>query len=155
MERRRSRRIRPTNDLHARVKATVPARIVDMSVAGAQIEVGSILRPSAECDIWIPDADGRPVRIRAEVRRCRAVGTTVLPGGERTVLYRAGLEFTDNGKAAKAAIEAQIAAAIPPDDSGWHPAPKRRGRIRIRINSEDIHRRVDEREAGEDRETRN
>jgi len=145
MERRRSRRIRPTNELQARVKATVPARIVDLSVTGAQIEVGCILRPSAECDIWIPDGGGRPVRVRAAVRRCRAIGTRELPGGDRAVLYRAGLEFTDNGRAAREAVEAQIAAAIPPDDSGWHPVPKRRGRIRIRINSDDIHRRVEER----------
>ncbi len=146
MERRRSRRIRPTNDLHARVKATVPARIVDLSVAGAQIEVDCILRPSAECDIWIPGPEGQPVRVRAEVRRCRAVGTRELPGGEKAVLYRAGLEFMDTRKEAREAVEAQIAAAIPPDDSGWHPAPRRRGRIRIRLNSEDIHRRLESHE---------
>ena len=146
MERRRSRRIRPSNELHARVKATVPARIVDLSVSGAQIEVGCILRPSAECDIWIPDERGTPVRVRAEVRRCRAVGTRELAGGDRAVLYRAGLEFTGDEEVARRAIEAQIAAAIPPDDSGWHPAPRRHGRIRVRINSEDIRRRMQDRE---------
>ncbi len=146
MERRSNRRVRPNEELLGRVKATVPARVVDLSVDGALIEVGCILRPSAECDLWIPGDGFQSVKLRAEVRRCRAIGVEELPGGERGMMYRAGLRFTALEPEARGALERHIAKNIPDDDSGAQPAKKPSGRIRIRINSEDIQRRLKERE---------
>lgn len=145
MERRKNRRIRPNQELLGKVKATVPARVVDLSVDGAQIEVGCILKPTAECDLWLPGDGRQSVKLRAEVRRCRATGVEELPGGERGMMYRAGLRFTALEPEARSALERHIAKSLPDDDSGEHPVKKRSGRIRIRINSEDIQRRLKER----------
>lgn len=148
MERRKSRRVRPAEELLGKVKATVPARILDLSVDGAQIEVGCILRPAAECDLWLPGEGNRSVKLRAEVRRCRAAGLQSLAGGDRVMVYRAGLRFEDLNAEARAAVERHIARNIPADDSGRQPTVKADGRVRIRINSEDIHRRLRERGEG-------
>ena len=71
MERRRSQRIPVPEDRFGRVKATVPARIVDISRHGVQLEVPAALRPAVECDLTLPAGAG-DVRIRARVQRCRA-----------------------------------------------------------------------------------
>ncbi len=148
MERRRSRRVRPVEELLGKVKATVPARILDLSVDGAQIEVGCILRPAAECDLWLPGDGDRGVKLRAEVRRCRAAGFQALPGGDRVMVYRAGLRFEALDAEARAALERHIARNIPADESGGQPRVKADGRVRIRINSQDIQRRLKERGSG-------
>ena len=124
MERRRNRRIRPNQELLGKVKATVPARVVDLSVDGAQIEVGCILRPTAECDLWLPGDGRQSVKLRAEVRRCRATGVKELPGGERGMVYRAGLQFTALDPEARSALERHVAQNIPDDDSGTYPVKK-------------------------------
>jgi hypothetical protein len=91
MERRRSERVPVPGDRFGRVKATVPARIVDISRHGVQLEVPAALRPAVECDLALP-VDGGDVRIRARVQRCRAMGFAG-NGNERKLVYRAGLEF--------------------------------------------------------------
>ena len=91
MERRRSQRVPVSGDRFGRVKATVPARIVDISRHGVQLEVPAALRPAVECDLALP-VDRRDLRIRAKVQRCRAMGFAG-DGHERKLVYRAGLEF--------------------------------------------------------------
>ncbi len=145
MERRKSPRVRPSEELQGKVKATVPAKIVDLSANGAQIEVSCILRPNAECDLWLPGGGKQPVKLRAVVRRSRAAGVQELPGGERGMMYRAGLQFSYLEPNARRVLERHIAENLP-DEGGGQPARKRSGRIRIRINSEDIQRRLKERE---------
>lgn len=91
-ERRRSERIIPNNELFGRVRATVPARILDISAAGVQVEIPTALRPSVECDFSIPDGTGL-MRLRARVRRCRAASLAEMNSDGRQMVYRAGLEF--------------------------------------------------------------
>jgi len=137
MERRRSQRIPVPEDRFGRVKATVPARIVDISRHGVQLEVPAALRPAVECDLTLPAGAG-DVRIRARVQRCRAMGLSG-SGGERKLVYRAGLEFVSIAESDRNALldlVDQLAAGSEP------PAPteRRRGPIKIRIASGAVRR---------------
>jgi hypothetical protein len=86
-ERRRSLRLVPPVEIEGTVGATVPARVVDLSSFGAQVEVDMRLRPGATCAMVLPAGDG-PLTLEVEVRRCRAVGVQ-----DARIVYRAGLEF--------------------------------------------------------------
>jgi hypothetical protein len=88
IERRRSQRVVPPSPFFGTVRAAEAARVVDLSVHGAQVEVPTPLRPATECSVSLPTGGG-PMRVRAHVRRCRAVRTS----GESGLAYRAGLEF--------------------------------------------------------------
>jgi hypothetical protein len=93
-ERRAVPRVEPKQPLDAKVMMNEPARILDISSRGAQIEVASSLQPSGPCDLRIRFAQGE-FAVHATVRRCRVsvvgAGTVDQPG----VIYRAGLEFDE------------------------------------------------------------
>jgi hypothetical protein len=91
-ERRAVPRVRPSLPLSARVMATQPARIIDISSRGAQIELASALQPSGPCDLRIEFAEGE-FAAHATVRRCHASGFDVDELHQSVILYRAGLEF--------------------------------------------------------------
>ena len=93
-ERRSVPRVVPKMPLDARVLASQPARILDISSRGAQVEVTTSLQPSGPCDLRIRFADGE-FAAHATVRRCRAAGFGVDDGNQPVVLYRAGLEFDE------------------------------------------------------------
>ena len=154
-ERRRAARHHIQDEVFGRVKATVPARIVDISPFGAQVEVPSALRPSVECDIWVPLEEGQ-VRIRARVLRCRAAamrheGT----GNGANLLYRAGLEFTE---LSQDDVDALRRAYPAPEDAppvsttegvAVEPRSRRHGPVKIRLSSEHIRKRVEDIERSE------
>jgi hypothetical protein len=148
-ERRKVARHHIEEDVFGKVKATVPARIVDISPFGAQVEVPSALRPSVECDIWLPIERGQ-VRVRARVLRCRAAA--MRPDGDdgANLLYRAGLEFV--GLSEKD-VEALQRAYPAPEDAPVvavkegrpvEPTRRRTGPVKIRLSSEDIRKRVED-----------
>jgi hypothetical protein len=91
-ERRAVPRVRPSGPLNAKVMATQPARIIDISSRGAQIEIASALQPSGSCDLRIEFAEGE-FAAHATVRRCNASGFGVDELKQSVMLYRAGLEF--------------------------------------------------------------
>jgi hypothetical protein len=91
-ERRSVPRVEPRQPLSARVKAFLPARIVDLSSRGVQLEVGASLRPQVPCDLRI-QLDQGEVIVRGVVRRCRAWGFGLDERDQRVLLYRAGFEF--------------------------------------------------------------
>ena len=93
-ERRAVPRVKPKQPLEAKVLAIQPARILDISSRGAQIEIANSLQPSGPCDLRIQFDDGE-FAARATVRRCRASGFGLDDKSERVVLYRAGLEFDE------------------------------------------------------------
>lgn len=93
-ERRAVPRVKPKQPLEAKVLAIQPARILDISSRGAQIEVANILPPSGLCDLRIQFAAGE-FAVHATVRRCRASGFGVDANNQTVVLYRAGLEFDE------------------------------------------------------------
>ena len=87
-------RVQPTQDLDARIMAVQPARIIDISSRGAQIEVVASLQPSGPCDLRIQFDDGG-FAVHAIVRHCRVSGFGLDGNNQQVVLYRAGLEFDE------------------------------------------------------------
>jgi len=92
-------------EIYARIKSSIPVRIVDVSRHGMQVEATSALPPSGECDIWLP-TDGGDIRTRVRVQRCRArfVQSKEFQG----LMYQAGIEFLDLDQAAKSALDTII-----------------------------------------------
>ena len=131
-ERRRSRRVPVPKDRFGRVKATVPARIVDISRHGVQLEVPAALRPAVECDLSLP-LGTRDLRIRARVQRCRAMGFAGTEENRRLV-YRAGLEFVAVPESEKEALFHLVEYLDAESESAESP-PRRKGPIRIKIDS--------------------
>ena len=131
MERRRSQRVPVSGDRFGRVKATVPARIVDISRHGVQLEVPAALRPAVECDLTLP-VDHQDLRIRARVQRCRAMGFAG-DDHDRKLVYRAGLEFVSVAQGDREALFRLV------ETLSEEPAGTRRGRddgpARINIES--------------------
>jgi hypothetical protein len=93
-ERRSEPRIELAEPLAAKVKASVPARVMDLSVNGVQLEIAQSLRPNVSCELRVK-LDGSEIGVRALVRRCRAIGFGFNELQQRVLLYRAGLEFQD------------------------------------------------------------
>jgi hypothetical protein len=142
-ERRRTERFNVEGDVFGRVKATVPARLVDISTQGAQVEVPSALRPAVECDVTVPTAAG-DLRLRARVQRCRAAAMKGPSSDNGVVLmYRAGLEFLELSEHDEKIIRSSFASA-----GGTTPAveQRRRGPIKIRLNADHIRKRLEESE---------
>jgi hypothetical protein len=159
-ERRSAPRVTPAQPLAAKLKSALPARVLDVSAGGIQLEVGTSLRPQADCELRVELPDGE-ITLRARVRRCRAWGFGLDDKDRRVLLYRAGLQFLEDEEGP---LELLRSTLLPPglDDEG-HPddkaghgeevtvptsapdpkvrrAPRREGPVRIRINSEHIRR---------------
>ena len=157
-ERRAVPRVEPKRPLSARVRTFVPARIVDISSRGTQIELATSLRPEVPCDLRI-QLDAGEVVVRAVVRRCRAWGFGLDERDQRVLLYRAGIEFEEPApealmKMLEAAMGAQAAdgaagepaaepspppggEAAPPRETGRR-APRSGGPVKIRVSSENV-----------------
>jgi hypothetical protein len=93
-ERRAVPRVEVPQPVAAKIKAALPARVLDVSSQGAQLEVTTCLRPTTSCDLRISLPDGE-VTIRSIVRRCRAWGFGLDEREQKVLLYRAGVEFQD------------------------------------------------------------
>ncbi len=150
-------RVEPQQPLSARVKAFLPARIVDLSSRGVQIELATSLRPQVPCDLRIQLEQGE-VTVRGLVRRCRAWGFGLDERDQRVLLYRAGLEFEEAPpaalvkvvtgvleKAAPREIPAEVAPSpegepAPPAVASVVRAPHPAGRVKIRISAENVRR---------------
>ncbi len=160
-DRRRSERLAAGENFFGRVKATVPARILDLSRHGVQVEIPSSLRPAVECDISVPTAEG-DLRLRAKVQRCRAASMTSREGDERHLVFRAGLEFVDVSPRAIRALEETLSGLVKADGpiagltatdaaagraialEEGEPPKRRNGPIKIRLDSEHIRKRIEE-----------
>jgi hypothetical protein len=99
----------------ARVKTSLPARILDISSRGAQLEVANCLKPNVVCELRLHLMDGE-VTVRALVRRCRAWGFGLDEREQRVLLYRAGVEFSEMAPEVLARLRSQF--ALP--ESGEH-----------------------------------
>ena len=147
MERRAVKRSVPIKPLAAKVKASIPARVVDISARGLQIELATSLRPHAGCELRM-QFDGGDISVRATVRRCRAWGFGLDEKDQRVLLYRAGLEFDEVSPAALeqlgrlTASEPEPPPPIPNGPSSGEPAthhvPPREGPIKVRISAEHV-----------------
>jgi len=102
-DRRRSKRYIPNQEVYARIKSSIPVRIMDVSKNGMRVESTSALPPAGECDLWIPGDDG-DVRLRIRVQRCRARFVKGEDGSKGGLVYQAGLEFTKMNASARFAL---------------------------------------------------
>lgn len=116
-ERRRSPRYPADQEIYARIKSSIPVRIVDVSSSGMMVESSSAVPPAGACDLWVPGDDG-DVKLRVRVQRSRA--QFVNGGGAgRGLVYRSGLEFLEMDQPARAALDSilrQLGGAI--EDGG-------------------------------------
>jgi hypothetical protein len=166
-ERRATARVAPSEPIPVKLKSSLPARVLDISAGGIQVEVGTSLRPEADCELRVQLADGEVV-VRAKVRRCRAWGFGLDESDRRVLLYRAGLQFADLPPEALVRLRRLFETAAPPTEAGPEvvadelvvqepapvteaalvadplaplpPAPRRSGPVKIRINSEYVRR---------------
>ena len=156
MEKRAVPRVEPKHPISARVKAFLPARIVDLSERGVQLELTASLRPQVPCDLKI-QLDQGEIAVCGVVRRCRAWGFGLDERDQRVLLYRAGLEFKDAPPEALMRMVASVleeaspeqvseepvpeAVASPPPEQEERPivrAPQRGGRVKIRIAADHV-----------------
>lgn len=112
-ERRAVPRIEVPQPVAAKVKAALPARVLDISSQGAQLEVATSLRPLTSCDLRIALPDGE-VTIRSIVRRCKAWGFGLDEKEQRVLLYRAGLQFAEVPPEVLARLSATFLYQAPP-----------------------------------------
>ena len=128
-ERRRSPRYKADQDIYARIKSSIPVRIIDVSSNGMKVESSSAIPPLGSCDLWIPGDDG-DVKLKVRVQRSRAQFVAG-ENGTNGLVYQSGLEILEMDDSARSAlgsilqqlggaIEAgqQVAAAVaaPPDE---------------------------------------
>jgi hypothetical protein len=93
-ERRGALRIKPKKPIRAKVKAYIPARVVDISSRGVLLEITQPLPPKTKCDLRVQE-NGDELLLQATVRRCCVWGYGTNDRLERVVVYRAGLQFRD------------------------------------------------------------
>lgn len=141
-ERRRAPRHPVAGDVFGRVKSTVPARIVDISPFGAQVEITSALRPAVECDVWLPTDEGQ-IKVRATVHRCRAAGLRSDGGSGSEMVFRAGLEFKGLSAGERDLLARSYPGPAAVLASGASAATARRGPIKIRLDVAHVRRRLD------------
>ena len=102
-ERRRSPRFQADQEIFARIKSSIPVKIVDVSGHGMMVESSSAVPPAGACDLWLPGDNG-DVKLRVRVQRSRAQFINGV-NGNRGLVYRSGLEFLEVDEAARAALE--------------------------------------------------
>jgi len=90
------RRAVPRTTLAGRPSARVPGvrgvHLLNLSLAGAQIEHFGLLRFGAACDLELPPPFGA-CRLPAQVVWCTVMGRTRTLGGESHLVARSGLWF--------------------------------------------------------------
>jgi len=92
-ERRAVPRYRLANRPGARVRGVQEVRLLDLSVAGAQIEHLAILRLGAVCALELPPP-GEACTLPAQVVWCTIIGRKRKLGGESHLVARSGLRFS-------------------------------------------------------------
>jgi hypothetical protein len=162
-ERRSTTRVAPAEPIPVKLKSSLPARVLDVSAGGVQIEVATSLRPAADCELRVQLHDGE-LAVRAKVRRCRAWGFGLDESDRRVLLYRAGLEFSDLAPESLERLRRHmgtqeatpvVSPSLIPGPAGGETtegalvdgptqelpaAPRSGGPVRIRINSEYVRR---------------
>ena len=101
-ERRRSPRYIADQEIYARIKSSIPVRIVDVSSRGMMVESTSAVPPVGACDLWIPGTQG-DVKLRVRVQRSRAQFVET-ENGSRGLVYRSGLEILELNEPARDAL---------------------------------------------------
>jgi hypothetical protein len=92
-ERRKGRRVRLPERPGGRIRATLSARLLDLSITGARIEHHNMLRPGFTCTIELPATMG------ALILPARVVRSTVAPrwAHRRAALSTDGVALANHG----------------------------------------------------------
>jgi hypothetical protein len=114
MERRSLPRFTPNRPLTAKVRAFLPARVLDISLGGMQVELAHSLPPRATCDLRFL-LDDEEVLLRGTVRRCQVWGSGEDEAVHKVLIYRAGIEFDEPSRQRLAGLN----EAILGPDSPW------------------------------------
>jgi hypothetical protein len=109
-DRRQFPRIPAAAPVFGRVRSLLPARIVDFSQGGLQLELTSSLRPGTVCEVTVPTNVG-PIQAKASVRRCR--GKSVRTEDGTRLFYYAGLQFESLGEPEQRALASGLDVSLP------------------------------------------
>jgi hypothetical protein len=116
MERRKAPRVKLTWMLQAKVKAYLPARVIDLSATGVLLELDHPLPPKTACSIKIV-CESEDVQLPAVIRRCCVGGHGKNEKGQKIVLYHAGLAFENPDPVAIERLREHVSLpAAPPLD---------------------------------------
>ena len=100
----------------ARVRGMREVRLLDLSVAGAQIEHLDLFRLGVACALDLPPPSGA-LNLPAQVVWCTVIGRKRKVGGESHLVARSGLQFTTLTAGQHAALAdtlQHLAAALHP-----------------------------------------
>lgn len=154
-ERRSSERVTPSKELPAKVRAFLPARVMDISRIGVQLELSSLLRVGVVCDVRLSLGE-EELRWPATVCRCRASFFGLDASGQRVLLYRAGLQFAPmsdeewerlerflrlaEGRPAGVELAAREAVPGQPVTPGQPADSQRSGPIKVKVDTSQFSR---------------
>jgi len=116
LERRAVPRTRLADRPPAGVRGVQQVRLLDLRVAGAQIEHLDPLSPGVACVLDLPPPSGA-LNLPAQVVWCTVIGRKHRPQGEAHLVARSGLRFTTRTAAQHAALAdtlQDLAAALEP-----------------------------------------
>jgi hypothetical protein len=116
-ERRRGRRVVVPGRPGGRVRATLDARVLDLSNYGVRIEHHNLLRPGSACTLELPQAIGGLI-LPVRVVRSSVVGTEEGPTGDRVLRYESGLTFVNLAGEQQEALEAILNRFAPGEIPG-------------------------------------
>lgn len=102
-ERRAVPRTRLAERPAARVRGLREVRLLDLSLAGAQIEHLGVFRLGAPCALDLPPPCGA-LSLSAQVAWCTVIGRQRTPAGESHLVSRSGLRFSTLTEAQHAAL---------------------------------------------------
>jgi PilZ domain-containing protein len=91
-ERRGAARVVVPGRVGSRVRATLEAHLLDLSITGARIEHHNLLRPGIACVIELPATLGS-LSLSVRIVRSIVIGTEEGHAGERLLRYESGLAF--------------------------------------------------------------
>lgn len=111
-ERRGAPRVVIPGRVGSRVRATIEARLLDLSIIGARIQHQNLLRPGFTCILELPSALGAH-SLAVRVVRSTVVGTEPNEAGERLLRYESGLAFVDISEAQQIDIKIVLERLTP------------------------------------------
>lgn len=94
-----------------RVTAIYDAVVLNLSIGGSLIEHAHVVRPGTLSSLDL-DLFGKRLRLKCRVARSVVHGSTVLPTGERELVYRTGLEFLELSEATRQMIGRYIQSMV-------------------------------------------
>lgn len=113
MEERRSHtRLHPTGELSVKVRALIPARVLDVSLSGMRVELSSLLRVGVPCEVKVR-VDGEDVVFPGTVQWCRAHHFGTNEQGEKVLYYWAGMALGEVEKQVWQRLEGMLGGTSP------------------------------------------